>query len=444
MSSPLKSFTLSDKLSWSAPENDDVESSLEVDNPIVESIPETLSTGTPLAATEVKTIIETDNLDGLVCIHFNECNNDSSDDHKQFRGIIKEKETDKIICKTFGYTPEIVEDDSENTERFIMPMVNANATCFYSYEGSLLRMFCYKEKWYLSTHRKISAFRSRWGFGKSYGDLFAEYLKRFDNFKELENQDIIQAFGKNFQQNQVFVFLITSYKENRIVSNRLLESPNLYIVGRFENVNDESRFINNFDDLSFEGGFIPAPEKHDISNPNVNIHIDTKQGLVFIDDKGNSAKLINKEYAELVALRKNNPNIILRYIELQQEGDKTKLEKFMKLYEDFSHKFKEYNDILLDIIGNVFRKYRNRFVRKLESIAPPEQYYIIRELHESYLQNNQNIVTPQRVDSYIKSLKPDRLFNLYSQYLKRKQQNGHGNKIKDDFRTKVKDIIYAK
>jgi hypothetical protein len=444
----VQPLTLSEKISWSSPEandDDDVNQLVELASSI--ELKEIENNKTK--------ILETDKLDNLVCYHFYECDNNSSEEHKQLRGVIKEKETNKIICKTFGFTPEIVENDDENIQRFIVPMVEAKATCFYSYEGSLLRMFHYDGKWYLSTHRKINAFKSKWGFGKSYGDLFAEYLKRFEYFKQFTNEEVIQKFGTCFEKDQVFVFLITSYKENRIVSNKQLESPNVYIVGQFKQVENDCVFVNNFERLVFMLpnvdeqddtsiiGMIETPEVHDITNPNINIDISEKQGLVLIDSNGNSVKLINKEYADLVALRKNNPNLVLRYIELQQENNKEKIDTYIKLYDDYSEKFKEYDVIMADIIGNIFRKYRNRFVRKLESIAPPDQYYVIRELHEKYLQDPKNIVTPVRVEQYVKSLKPDRLFGLYTQYLKRKQENGHGNKIKEDFRTKVKDIIHA-
>ena len=105
----------------------------------------------------------------------------------------------------------------------------------------------------------------------------------------------------------MFVFLITSYKENRIVSNKHLESPNVYIVGQFKQVENDCVFVNNFERLVFMLpnideqddtsiiGMIETPEVHDITNPNININISEKQGLVLIDSNGNSVKLINKE-----------------------------------------------------------------------------------------------------------------------------------------------------
>ena len=291
----VQPLTLSEKISWSSPEandDDDVNQLVELASSI--ELKEIENNKTK--------ILETDKLDNLVCYHFYECDNNSSEEHKQLRGVIKEKETNKIICKTFGFTPEIVENDDENIQRFIVPMVEAKATCFYSYEGSLLRMFNHEDKWYLSTHRKINAFKSKWGFGKSYGDLFAEYLKRFEYFKQFTNEEVIQKFGTCFEKDQVFVFLITSYKENRIVSNKQLESPNVYIVGQFKQVENDCVFVNNFERLVFMLpnideqddtsviGMIETPEIHDISDPNINIDINHKQGLVLIDSIGNSVK----------------------------------------------------------------------------------------------------------------------------------------------------------
>jgi hypothetical protein len=413
---------------------------------------------------ENEDVVIVDTLETMNCFHFTDINNHASDDIKQYRGIIKNQNGD-ILCKSFGFTPEISESDENSISLFLEPLLKNNPLCFPAYEGTVVRLFQNPETshWHLSTHKKINSFKSRWGFGKSYGDLFANYLRNYQEFNLLEsNEDIIQAFGNCLVPNYIHTFLISSYKENRIICNKHLEQPYVYFIGSFakdsnflfslgcEGLHLKNECYDKKDELNglFQqmisfGNFSTMDqvrEQMKLMNSTLT------QGLLFIDtlsEEVKSVKLLLKEYEVLLQLRKNNPNIILRYIEIQQEGVKENVEKFLELYNDQKDIFIEFEKVIDDISGNIFRKYRNRFVRKLVSIAPPEQYYVIRELHELYLQNKeQNIITPEKVASYVYNLSPDRLFGLYNMYMKRKELTGHGNKIKEDFREKVKDLIY--
>ncbi|NDG32425.1 hypothetical protein EB118_20415, partial [bacterium] len=63
---------------------------------------------------------------------------------------------------------------------------------FYdSYEGALIRMFYYKNKWYLSTNRKLDAYRSKWASKESFGSYF---FKALVNAVE-SNNELREAIG---------------------------------------------------------------------------------------------------------------------------------------------------------------------------------------------------------------------------------------------------------
>jgi hypothetical protein len=89
----------------------------------------------------------------------------------------------------------------------------------------------------------------------------------------------------------------------------------------------------------------------------------------------------------------------------------------------------------------MFRKYRNRFIRKQVAIVPPDLYYIIRELHDAYLKDRTQIVTPERVSDYVHTLPPLKLLGLFNSYNKRKNEFGNGNKLSKEFMDKVKAMI---
>ena len=46
-----------------------------------------------------------------------------------------------------------------------------------AYEGCLLRLFNFNNKWFLSTHKKINAFRSKWSSKDSFGLMFQNALQ---------------------------------------------------------------------------------------------------------------------------------------------------------------------------------------------------------------------------------------------------------------------------
>ena len=323
--------------------------------------------------------------------------------------------------------------------------------------------------WQLSTHRKIDSFNSRWGSSKSYGDLFVSALLEKDpsilegntkdengNFvyeKVVEEYTIRNKLDKNYN----YIFMITTSNENRIVCEN--EKNQVFFVGAF-NSNNVVKTTNTFSELGYLQNFeyispdkitntgFETPTLVDIKDMNKlkeyvsNVDYKKSQGLIFITDEGRTVKVLNDKYYYYSKLRGNNPNILLRYLELQYEKDKQRVKEFVELYDDKRELFIDFGKVLDDICGNIYRKYRNRFVRKMVSIAPPEQYYVIRELHDQYLKDNTNIVTPQRVAKYVFDMQPERVYGLFHMYTKRKTETGYGNKLQDEFKNKVKDFVY--
>ena len=82
-------------------------------------------------------------------------------------------------------------------------------------------------------------------------------------------------------------------------------------------------------------------------------------------------------------------------------------------------------------------------MRKQVAIAPQEQFYIMKELHESFITSEkQDIITQDKVCSYIKLLPPARVLYLYNAYMNRKRVTGHGNKVTTDDKEKIVSCIY--
>ncbi len=366
-----------------------------------------------------------DSLNDLSIYHYLDCDVNTAEETKQYRGVVMNNEG-KTICRSFGYTPEIDESDNELMTSVVEPFLKQeNVRALEAYEATLLRVYFYQDKWYISTCRKLDAFKSKWGSNKSFGEIFEDIVETsFEQFCE-----------NTLDKTKVYCYVIRTYNKNRIVCSGY-EAPELFLVGTYDD--------GNFDQFNFEKCNVPRvniTSMDELKEHMKSIDPSKSQGVILMNEKGECVKVMKHEYVEAFKLRGNQPNILLRYIELQQEGDAKKVETFYNMYPEQKDLIVGFTEVIDDICYYVFRKYRNRFIRKQVSIVPADLYYVIRELHDGYLKDRNNIVTPERVSSYILGLECTRLLGLYNSYMKRKEENGNGFKISEEFMNKVKSMI---
>jgi len=373
-----------------------------------------------------------DRLDGLSCYHYTDANVLSSDEVKKYRGIIKSDETDEIVCRSFGFTPEFGSNDNENLTKYLEPMLsNPDVVYMPALEGCLVRSFFYKDKWYVSTHKKIDAYSSKWGCDKSFGELFDNALKNY-----YQNEDIDQC--RNYLDRKlIYVCLLKNYIGNRIVCIAD-DKPQLQFIC---NINRENNSIKFYSD---DCDYIKPATLQDFNQMISEVDITKTQGYVFINTKTlESVKILKDDYIFYALLRGNQPNILYRYIELQQKGEPKNVEYFFNLYPEKREEFINFHQVIQDISVNIYRKYRNRYVRKQVAIAPQEQFYIMKELHENFINSEkQDIITQDKVTLYVHMLPPARVLYLYNSYMNRKAITGNGNKVTTNDKEKIVSCIY--
>ena len=190
----------------------------------------------------------TDEYDGLTVHHFKDCDINSSTEIKETRGIIKEG--DVIVCKSFPFVPEY-RSDHENLTSLIQPFFESNSKIFNSLEGTILRIWFRHQnnggKWYLSTHRKIDACLSRWGSDMTYGEHFISTLTS----SVLENVKTFEDYTNNLNKDKIYVLLLRSSKQNRIVCTSQ-ETTKLYTIGAFTRSNQFSfQYANEVPETMF-------------------------------------------------------------------------------------------------------------------------------------------------------------------------------------------------
>lgn len=381
----------------------------------------------------------TDKVDDLICYHFDTATIETDPSIKQYRGVIKNSE-DKIICKTFSFTPEFASNDTENINKHVIPFIqNPNVIYTPAYEGCLIRLFNYKNKWYVSTHKKIDAFTSKWGSDRTFGDLFLDAHRHSESHQECRsytNEEMFQFFDRIYDKDTIYVFILKNCLENRIVccaSEQPQFEPILKIRG------DDKIFQNEHAENYSRD--ITAEKLNEMMSK---VDITKIQGYMFINkDTLESIKIIRDDYIFYAMIRNNQPNILYRFIEIQQSGDEKNISYLYQLYPERKEYFDSFINVIDDICINIYRRYRNRFVRKQVSIAPQEQFYIMKELHDNFIKSEKvDVVTQEKVTKYVYNLHPAKLLNLYNAYVTRKEITGNGNRVTKEDKEKIVSCIY--
>ena len=183
-------------------------------------------------------IVDTDDENKLDMFCYLKCNIEDSDLLKQCRGVVFNDSN--IVLKAFPYTIEYNHNQTQEISEIITDIENWK---FYqSHEGTLLRFFYFGNKWYISTHRKLNAFQSKWSSNESFGMSFKYALiSEFENNETFKNSlpagdNIIERFQNILDKTKQYMFLIRNNKDNRIVCDPPLR-PTIYHVGTFVNGN---------------------------------------------------------------------------------------------------------------------------------------------------------------------------------------------------------------
>lgn len=326
------------------------------------------------------------NLD-LFC--YTQCSEHDSPLVKSARGVVFHG--DDLVMKAFSYTPEYMDTDTQKIEEFVL---GSPSTVYYSHEGSLLRAFYFRDKWFLSTHRKLDAFKSKWSSTLSFGEIFESALSdmyvNYEPFKRRLNDTspgssdtVFNRFFNTLDKGKHYMFLLRNTAENRIVC-LAPKVPTVYHVGVF--VDGE---------LSMEDAIdIPYPE-HTIINRPLDLHkelvkINEKyhQGLMVFRNDGTQAKIYTTEYKNLYNVRGNEPSIKFRYLQVRMDQ---KMCRYMHMLYPHSVKvFEEYENTLYDIAKMLYRTYVQRFIKKNYTTLPQQEFIVVSECHKWHIEDRVN------------------------------------------------------
>ena len=322
--------------------------------------------------TEKDNIRLTDSDSDLSMYSYIKCNEDDTDFIKKCRGLIFGG--DELIVPSFGWTAEYTMDDKVKLTTLMHDAADVNI--FDSHEGCLLRVYNFNSKWYVSTHRKLDAFKSRWSSTKYWGGMFEESL----------TTDLETLFA-TLDETKIYFFVVRNNEENRIVC-KAPESATVYHVGTMYKENEE--WITVFD----EDIGIQHPVQHSVTDLDTLISyveangFENIQGLI-IFTKNTIFKLCNKQYHDFLLTRGNESSIKFRYLQVRMNRKNREMLAF--LYPQYVPEFEKYETHIYKIAAALTHAYILRFVRgEWKQVAKLEYETIIRPLREWYLQDTKN------------------------------------------------------
>jgi hypothetical protein len=339
----------------------------------------------------------TDTDDVLSIWSYSECENDSPEEIKKQRGMIKDKEEQTIVT-SFGYTNEYTEADLDTLQEKLGNQMN-DWVFHYAVEGTLLRMFYFNDQWYLCTHKKLNAFRSRWSCKQTFGELFVESLEEI-----YDRKLVLEWLQEQLPKDKVYFFLVRANTQNRIVchAHHLKRSENIVFLGHYGLGHHEEGSFQFYqkgecpDSLAVLR-IMESPPLVPTLISNVEDMCKVVQGLdpflyqgVIGFHKGgfDTFKFLNTDYVRYFNVRGNNPNLRFRYLEVRNQPEQLKL--LYVLYPKYTILFNEYESTLFEIAKVIYQFYVNRYIKNQYITLPREEYLLLKKCHQWYLQDRKN------------------------------------------------------
>lgn len=347
------------------------------------------------------------------------CKKEDDEVIKNARGIVFYK--DELVLKGFPYTEEFTKNNYNELKKLLEPIYEQ--CLFYdALEGSVIRMFHFSGKWYISTNRKLDAFKSKWSSTESFGLSFSKALENYslknqDFLNVMSEKDIITQFQETLDTNKQYMFLLLNNKDNRIVCEASPE-PTVYHVGTF--IDGQLSMKENIG--------LPYPNKLEFNNLDElldyvdKINYNALQGVIIFTPDNKQYKIYNREYLDLYNIRGNEPSIKFRYLQLRM--NKTARELLKHLYPQFIPIFDQYENILYNKAKEINNAYVNRFIKKNYVTVPVEDYIVISSIHSWHCSDRtNNKVNMEKVIEILNEQTPNNLNRMIKKII-------YGNKEK--------------
>lgn len=289
---------------------------------------------------------------------------------RQATGIILEKDTNKIVHYSFEKTYEgtIGNKRSNDPCEFDLLDENLNYTVEPYFEGSLIKMFYYKNKWCLATSKCINADTTHWTSDCSFTELFKEciyysYNTSYDHFTEALDKECFHTF-------------LIQHPDNKLISN--VSIPCIFYINKVNAISlKEERIEKGLFEINKE------QFKQEIKNNDLKINY-----MIYIENKEKDivtrVKLLTERFYEKLELRGNYPYIEFVYIK-EVCFDPSNKEKYRNMFPSFKKDFDSIDIRLDNVVNLIYDMYVQKYIYKQVIKYFPKKYKkFLAELHETY------------------------------------------------------------
>jgi ribosomal protein L23 len=159
---------------------------------------------------------------------------------------------------------------------------------------------------------------------------------------------------------------------------------------------------------------IPYPEKLSFNNIDElydyvdQINYTKLQGVIVFAPDNQQFKILNKRYHQYYLVRGNEPSIKFRYLQVRM--DQTNYNILRELYPEKVKDFEDYENYIFEASKNIYKAYIDRFIKKLYVTVPVEEYNVIKEAHNWYLNDRKNNkITYEKIMTILNNQNPTNL-----------------------------------
>ena len=329
-------------------------------------------------------LTDSDPTTGLELFCYVQCGSEDDDTLKQCRGVVfHDKE---LIMRAFPYTIEVANTELEKINTTFETIFD-KCTFYDAHEGTLIRMFYFNKRWFISTHRKLNAFRSKWASRESFGTAFKKALENEVSVNETlretlpkGEEGLLENFQSTLDKTKQYMFLIRHTQENRIVCVTP-DNPVVYHVGTFV----DGKLVNT------EDCKIPYPKSYKFKDVNELVEhvnktdIHNLQGIICFAPENKQYKIVHKDYQELFRARGNEPSIKFRYLQVRM--NRRVSDMLYHLYPEMDTVFAEIENNIYEVAKTIYNAYVQRFIKKRFVTVPTEDFNVIKECHKWHEQN---------------------------------------------------------
>jgi hypothetical protein len=286
---------------------------------------------------------------------------------------------DKCILRCLPFCNEIVIDDNAN--KIPDESEVAESKIYKAIEGTIIRLVYLDSEWMITTHRKINAYKSKWGNEKSFGDLFEQAILKTTKKK-------LPIFLQSLNTDYQYTFLLSTTKKTRLVCNCNLDIPDIYLYVITSECG--TKYIEPNDQHAAIG--VPQQPQLDIPVQSIIGYVKSVnpfecQGVMCLNTKNlQSIKFVNATYADYFNIR--SPHIpSLPFAYLHTVNDLNKAFKFKQLcYPDELEILNSYDQKLVNISSSLKDLYIQRYFNGDHSMrTDPVKHNILKKIREHHI-----------------------------------------------------------